>query len=218
MKVPDPHSEWRGARLLLVCGLCLVVGCAERRDERGSKAPPATTSFFVPAAGPRGLATGVATPSPESMPSETTPPPPEPTAHYASIEAARDTIESILRHAVSAADTAIHFRREAVTFKYHYAPASARGWAFHVVVNDTSSCPSTALQQALVAAGWVEDYGYGADGTDGEDMGYVCRQFLCVVEAQWDGGDDSDTTYVPLPGCKVTATCVPRRADDVLPR
>jgi hypothetical protein len=47
-------------------------------------------------------------------------------------------------------------------------------------------------------------------------MGLVSRRYLCVVEAQWDGGDDVDTTYVPVPWCTLTVTCVPRRLDDVV--
>jgi hypothetical protein len=142
-------------------------------------------------------------------------PPPEPTAIYASLDAVRDTVETILRRAVSPADTAIHISREAVNFKYLYAPATASGWAFHIEVNDTSGCPQAYLERALLASGWAPHYGYQADGPDGGNMGFVSKNYLCVYEAEWDGGDDSDSTYVPAPGCKVTVTCVPRRADDV---
>jgi hypothetical protein len=141
-------------------------------------------------------------------------PPPEPTARYASLEAARDAIEAMLHHAVPAADTAIHFRREAVRFEYIWVKTAARGLAVHVVVNDTTECPHDKLMESLRAAGWVDNWHYSADGDDGTQMGLVCRQFLCVVEGRWTGYDPTDSTYVPPPGCEVTATVVPRRLDD----
>ncbi len=140
--------------------------------------------------------------------------PPQPTARYASLEAARDSIGAIVARCVSRADTAIHVSREPVTFDYLYVKASARGWAFHITVNDTSDCPNETVGDALTDAGWVESFGYSADGADGSNMGYVCRNFFCLVEGQWDGGDATDESYVPEPGCRVTVTCVPRREDD----
>ena len=140
--------------------------------------------------------------------------PPAPTARYASLEAARDSIGAMVFRCVSHADTAIHVSREPATFDYLYAKTTGRGWAFHITVNDTSSCPDDAMEQALTDAGWVESFGYSADGADGSNMGYVCRNFFCLVEGQWDGGDATDPSYVPEPGCKVTLTCVPRREDD----
>ena len=89
------------------------------------------------------------------------------------------------------------------------------GYAVHVVVTDTSSCRVEEVGQALATAGWMPSYGYSADGPDGTVMGYVTKHYLCVVEGSWDGGDGSDSTYVPAPGCKVTVTCVPRREDDL---
>lgn len=140
--------------------------------------------------------------------------PPEPTVHYASLEAARDSIGAIVDRCVSRADTAIHVSRDPVSFEYLYAKATAKGWAFHVVVNDTTSCPDVDIEQRLTDAGWVESFGYSADGTDGSSMGYLSLEYFCLVEGTWDGGDDTDDTYEPLPGCKVTVTCVPRREDD----
>ena len=152
---------------------------------------------------------------PESAQAPPSEAPREPTAEYASLEAVRDTIAAIVRSAAGVADTAIHLRREPVQFKYHFAAGFGAGWAFHIVVNDTSACPNERVRDALSADGWIQDYDYTADGPDGEDMAFVTRRYLCVIEAQWDGGDDVDTTYVPRPGCQVTVTCVLRRADDV---
>lgn len=115
---------------------------------------------------------------------------------------------------VSHADTAVHVSRAPVTFSYAYVKATARGWAFHITVNDTSACPEDALEQALTGAGWVESFAYSADGPDGSNVGYVCRNFFCLVEGQWEGGDDEDENAATVPGCTVTVTCVPRREDD----
>jgi hypothetical protein len=36
---------------------------------------------------------------------------------------------------------------------------------------------------------------------------------LCRVEGRWDGGDESDSTYIPSPGEHIELTCVPRVPD-----
>ena len=38
----------------------------------------------------------------------------------------------------------------------------------------------------------------------------VCREALCVVQGSWDGGDGSDSTYMPEPGESIELLCVPR--------
>lgn len=210
-------------RLLLMLAACLVAGCGERRVQVGSVtetasahagAPPAPAGSPGPTRVPVGVARAFAISPPEASLTPPEPPRPEPTAHYPSLAAARDAIEAMLRRAVSPADTAIHFSREAVTFDYIYVKASAPALAVRVVVNDTTACPHDKLMESLRAAGWVDDWHYSADGDDGTQMGLVCRQFLCVVEGHWHGYDPTDSTYVPPPGCEVTATCVPRRLDD----
>jgi hypothetical protein len=139
----------------------------------------------------------------------------QPTVDYPSFGIARDSIGAIVRRTVNPAEPAIRVNGGPVRFKYWYAADSVDGWAFHIVVTDTSECPDSRVESALQAAGWAPAYGYSADGTDGSVMGFVTKRFLCVVNGQWDGGDDSDSTYVPQPGCEVTVTCVPRREDDV---
>jgi hypothetical protein len=153
-------------------------------------------------------------PVPSSTPNEF--PAPEPTVDYASLEKARDAVERLVRRSVNLKNPAVSVHRDTVTFQYWYAHAAARGWIFRVEVRDTSVCPIETIEDAMQNAGWAQAYGYQADGPDGGDMGFVTRRFLCLIQGQWEGGDDSDTTYVPAPGCKVTATIVPRRADDVM--
>jgi len=139
----------------------------------------------------------------------------EPTVDYPSFEIARDSIGAITRRSVKPNQRTVRLSGGPARFKYLFAADSVDGWAFHVTVADTSECPDSRIEDALQAAGWAWADGYSADGTDGSVMGFVTKRFLCVVEGRWDGGDDSDSTYVPEPGCEVTVTCVPRRSDDV---
>ncbi len=162
------------------------------------------------------LALLLATVAPQVGAEEEWPPKqPESKVGFASLAAARDSIGAIVSRSTSHADTAIHVSREPVTFEYLYSKGTAKGWAYHMTVTDTTSCPFVDVEKALLDAGWVEMFGYSADGSDGSNMGYLSKNFFCLVEATWDGGDDSDKSYVPPPGCKVTVTCVPRRMDDV---
>ena len=153
--------------------------------------------------------------APETIRTYTEPPPPKPTAVYASLEAARNAVDAILSRTLAQGDTAIHVSRESSSFTYIYASATVKASTVHIVVTDTTACPNEALGDSLMKAGWVPNYGYSADGTDGSDMGYMTAKYLCVIVAQWDGGDDTDTTYIPPPGCEVRITCVPRLENDV---
>jgi hypothetical protein len=136
-------------------------------------------------------------------------------ANDRAVLAARDSVEAMTRRATAPARPAIRMRTERASFDYLYAKARGWGWAVHVDVADTSACPNTALEQAFAAAGWTRMDTYQADGPDGEMFAFASPRVLCVVDARWDGGDDSDSTVVPDPGCTVTITCVPRRDDDV---
>jgi len=144
---------------------------------------------------------------------------PEPTASYPSLDAARDTlgliIGRVVREAAGARIDSYRVTRGPIRFKYWYAGDSTSGWGYSIVVKDTSECPMVKLEYALYAAGWAPHYGYAADGPDGGVLGFVSKEYFCIVEGRWDGGDDSDESYVPHPGCEVSASIVPRRLDDV---
>jgi hypothetical protein len=78
-----------------------------------------------------------------------------------------------------------------------------------------ADCPGDVeIKEALAGAGWGEDYHYSADGDDGSDCAFFCREALCQLEMQWNGGDDTDSTYVPRPGYSLALTCVPRPRED----
>ena len=209
----------RMASVVVLGGLLAAVAGRGAPGERLAPASGPDTSL-VRAMRPRVMVMGSFAPAGVETVQAVSPEPAaaEPTADYPSLEVTRDSLEALVRRTVAPGDTAIHIRRERVMFEYAYARAKARGWAIHVDVNDTSACPNSALQDALTAAGWIEDYAYMADGTDGSNSGFLSRRALCVINAHWDGGDDSDSTVVPAPGCTVIVTCVPRRKDDVAPR
>ena len=66
---------------------------------------------------------------------------------------------------------------------------------------------------------WLRAHGfrsapYSADGPDGTMFGLAREPELCLVEGHWDGGDDTDSTYVPRPGYDLTISCVPAAAGD----
>jgi hypothetical protein len=95
------------------------------------------------------------------------------------------------------------------------APWPRRGCWIHVV--DSVAAPGGTqtgeLQNWFLAHGW-RNAPYGADGPDGTMFGLFRAPDLCLVEGQWDGGDDADTTYVPRPGDELTVQCVPAAPSD----
>ena len=78
---------------------------------------------------------------------------------------------------------------------------------------DTAGAPMPLLEQWFTSRGWVYAP-YSADGPDGEVFGYTDFHRLCVVRGSWDGGDDSDTTYVPAPGYELWVMCAPATPED----
>ena len=142
------------------------------------------------------------------------PPPPRPTEAW-TLEEFRDSALTMVRGAITPGDTSVHVRVEPTEFHYWYVPDSAAGYAIHALVTrDSTSCLLGEMERALALRGWSMHHGYTADGPDGSALGFVKSRFLCVVEGSWDGGDDSDPTYVPAIGCEMTVTCVLRREDD----
>lgn len=53
--------------------------------------------------------------------------------------------------------------------------------------------------------GWCGDK--MADGPDGTSFVAIKKNVFCIVEGQWDGGDDGDPTYVPSPRYEITVKC-----------
>jgi hypothetical protein len=84
-----------------------------------------------------------------------------------------------------------------------------------VTPNNDSVPP--ALQSA--GAGWRRLSHYDADGPDGSQTAYQRADVRCVEAQAWDGGDDSDSTYVPENWYRLELTCwmAPLTAADTLP-
>jgi hypothetical protein len=66
---------------------------------------------------------------------------------------------------------------------------------------------SGRLGDALQQAGWAYLLHYQADGPNGESQGYRSRESLCIVRWSWDGGDNSDSTYVPSDAWDLEVAC-----------
>lgn len=73
----------------------------------------------------------------------------------------------------------------------------------HFVVNGTfaglqgTPRPEERIAKALQDYGFLYDHRFDADGPDGTRFKLRTDARACTIEGRWDGGDDSDTTYVP---------------------
>jgi len=153
-----------------------------------------------------------------------------PKATYGSFRAACDRLEALLRRHLGAyADTAT-WSHGPVKYRYHdqltLEPAVHGRRLLVLGERDTvsrvpgldvtsrcgsDSCPSAdKFREVLEAAGWASDPDLDADGPDGTHFAMVCREAICDVDGRWDGGDDSDSTYVRIPGITLHVMCVPR--------
>jgi len=79
--------------------------------------------------------------------------------------------------------------------------------------NSLPYCPDGKLPadlppDLLNEDGWCGDK--MADGPDGTSYRALKKNVFCAVEGRWDGGDDSDPTYVPSPRYDVIVKCASR--------
>ena len=155
---------------------------------------------------------------------------PDPRVGYGSFERACKEVERLVRGQFGDHADSARWLRGTIDFTYRdqlVLERSIHGVPYWIVTDrkDASRVPSLrvslvstsdnapqafGIADALVAAGWVEDGAYSADGADGTVFGYVCREALCRVEGHWDGGDVTDSLYVPAPGGSIELVCVPR--------
>ena len=49
----------------------------------------------------------------------------------------------------------------------------------------------------FTSSGWARLWEFQADGPDGSSAVFQLVPVRCLVEERWDGGDDSDSSYVP---------------------
>ena len=76
--------------------------------------------------------------------------------------------------------------------------------------------PIDSLLEWLKLRGWIDHTTLSADGPDGTMQGVRRDGVTCLVEGRWDGGDDSDTTYVPSDTIEVRFACTRTVAADTL--
>ena len=60
--------------------------------------------------------------------------------------------------------------------------------------------------RSFARAGWIQ-LRYSADGPDGSETQYQRGRVRCLLDERWDGGDDSDSTYVPSPYYEQNTSC-----------
>lgn len=77
--------------------------------------------------------------------------------------------------------------------------------------------PVDSLLRWLKLRGWVDRTVLSADGPDGTIQGVHRGGVTCLIEGRWDGGDDSDSTYVPSDIMEVHFGCTRTTAGDTLP-
>lgn len=80
----------------------------------------------------------------------------------------------------------------------------------------TAYAPIDSLMRGFKSRGWTDRTTISADGPDGTVQGLYRDGVTCLVEGRWDGGDDSDTTYVPSDTMEVHLACTRAVAADTL--
>lgn len=68
----------------------------------------------------------------------------------------------------------------------------------------------TDFRVPFAAAGWLPVYEFDADGKDGRSRVWQLNPVWCWVEERWDGGSDTDTSYVPAVWFEQSVACYRR--------
>ncbi len=140
---------------------------------------------------------------------------PEPTAAYPSLRLACDSVEAMARRR--------HFRvarKDGVPVDFGFGGAPRTGCElkasgkFTRPASDSATAAQpedepSSLAGGFKEAGWAYMAQYQADGPDGEAEGWRSKETTCVVRWSWDGGDDSDSTYVPSDDWDLLIGCAP---------
>jgi hypothetical protein len=98
-------------------------------------------------------------------------------------------------------------------------PQGAGRLSCQVVARGHAAQPNLVLD-SLVAhfrgAGWGSALVFDADGPDGSTVGLHSAGTTCILHAGWDGGDDTDSTYVPADTLLLQVDCAPTAPGDTL--
>ena len=194
----------------MVASLILVAGAIACRPAIQPPRPPEASRV------PRVLAFAPG-PEPAGGSSTDSPPPPEPTATYPSLHAACDAVNEAMRArlgvGIKRADS-VSYENELV--QEHRVGCELQATGHFSARPDTVGSLSVDgdVAAALTAAGWTDIPRYTADGPDGSAFGLRSRETVCLFRASWDGGDDSDTTYVPSDEWELVGHCAPWEPSD----
>ena len=144
-------------------------------------------------------------------------PQPEPKVGYPSVGVACDSVGALVRRTLG---EAVSRTDSTVDMDYGLGPRpgcllKASGKFIPLPPPPPNASPESQealtengkLGDALQRAGWAYLPHYQADGCDGESQGYRSRESLCIVRWSWNGGDDSDSTYVPSDEWDLEVAC-----------
>ena len=190
---------------LSIAALWLCAGACERHASQSPEAArPSPARVAVMAAA-----------LPASQPTPQEPTPAEPLAAYDSLAAACEGAETFIRRSLGVSVE----RHDTATFENEFVRQQRTGCRLTAdgTFKDSGLDPANHLSDAFLAAGWVWAQGYSADGPDGTVTAMRSRETLCIIEFQWDGGDDSDPSYVPGDWYKAMVSCAPGVTADVIP-
>ena len=146
---------------------------------------------------------------------------PEPTVAYSSLRTACDSVEALTKRR--------HFmvsHAEGVPVDFGFGGPPRTGCELKASGKFTRAAPDSAaaaaqtedepstLADGFKEAGWAYTAQYQADGPDGEAEGWRSKETTCVVRWSWDGGDDSDSTYVPSDDWDLVIGCAAWAPED----
>lgn len=219
----------RRLRPLLLAGLSLLLpGCGrpapspklpEPPPAAAPEAPPATPQPVQPKTGqvPRvmvfapGVTVTQAPPEPEREP--------EPTLAYPSLRTACDSVEALAKRRQFPVA-----RKDGVPVDFGFGGPPRTGCELKATGRFAPTGPPdstglvkdepSTLVDGFKEAGWAYMAQYQADGPDGEAEGWRSKETTCVVRWSWDGGDDSDSTYVPSDDWDLVISCAPWVPED----
>jgi len=145
-------------------------------------------------------------------------PQPAPTVGYPSLAAACEAVQGVLLQRLGVPIG----RTDSTVFENEFGDGRRTGCelkatgSFKAVEVKAGKSLDGSVSDTLSALGWAPLTHYSADGPDGTAWAMRSRETVCVFSWTWDGGDDSDSTYVPSDDWDEVTHCTPVVAADTL--
>jgi len=131
---------------------------------------------------------------------------------FGSYRAAADSLRAVVSRTLGISANDARWKDEKSDFGYstgdEYRDVTVRKRTFFVATEEGYDYRD--VERALQSAGWVRDPHYQWDRGQGTAFVMACREPLCWIGADWDEGDDTDSTSVETPGTSIELQCVPR--------